>query len=149
MVTPEDREIIQQIEAMEEWLEGSVKHYLESGHICLAVLDQDVVAGFNLISLKKFSIPLLHFSRPLRPHEAFSEQISVNKLYRGKGLGTQIRQKVCQILYHKGIRKLYGATLLSNTASLRLAEKNGFRFIADIQYTKVLLFQWLRIVRVR
>ncbi len=149
MIDKSDAGIIMQVEDMEEWLKGKVASMLENRGLCLVALDGERVAGFNLVSLGEGCIPLIGLRRTLRENEAWSDQITVNKNYRGKGLGSALRYGIFKELKKRGIRKVYGGTQISNLASLNLARKAGFREIADIQYIKILNKRSLRYKRVR
>ena len=144
-----DRERIAQIETMEEWLEGKVCDILRNNGFCLAVIDDTRVAGFNLVSLEDFCLPLIRVQRKLRPFEAWSEQISVGKAYRGRGLATLLRKRMFHELHDRGIRKLYGGTQSSNKANLALCRKVGLQEIADIRYLRILGFERWYVTKVR
>ena len=133
-----DEQCIGQIEAMEEWLQERVAQMLAKGVLCLVALDGVTVAGFNLVSLQEGDLPLVHYKKKLRPTEAWSEQITVNKDYRGKKLASILRARMFQLLKNRGIKKFFGGAQVSNIASLNLARKVGFTEIADIQYRKLL-----------
>lgn len=128
--------IIEQIEGMEEWLQGEVASMLENGRLCIAALDKERVAGFNLVSFDEGYIPLIGLKKKLREKEAWSVQITVNKDYRGKGLGEAIRYRIFKELKKRGIKKLYGGAQISNKASLKLAKKTGSKEITDVEYLK-------------
>ena len=138
---PEDHELIRQIEDMEEWLQGLVAEKLENQSICLAALDKGKVAGFNIVSFGKVYIPLLKLNRDLGEHEAWSEQITVDRLYRRMGLGYDLRRRIFAELKKRKIVKLCGGTLRNNHASLGLARRLGFTEIEDIHYIKLLGFK--------
>jgi RimJ/RimL family protein N-acetyltransferase len=76
--------------------------------------------------------------RDLQPNEAWSEQISVRKEYRKRGLAADIRYVTFRELQSRGIARLYGATLTGNTASLKLARRAGFTEIEEICYRSIL-----------
>jgi GNAT superfamily N-acetyltransferase len=137
IVESKDSDAIRQIENMEEWLLGLFPEYLSHG-LCVAAFDGPLVIGFNLIAFREVFIPLLNMRKRLQPHQAWSSQISVLKAYRSQGLASALRYRVFSELAKRGIRLLYGGALVSNAASLRSAEKVGFRFIADVTYRKVL-----------
>ena len=132
-----DTAVIRQIEGMEEWLQGQLPGRLSQG-MCIAALDGASVAGFNLVAFREIAIPLLNMRKRLRPGQAWSEQISVRKDYRKQGLASALRFRVFSELHRRSFRALYGGALLSNIASLKTAQKVGFRFIADARYLKVL-----------
>ena len=138
IVLPENRDIIQQIEGMEEWLRGRVESMLEQGGICLAAMDNGKVAGFNLVSFGEIYMPLVKKKRRFRASEAWSTQITVRKAYRGKSLGMTLRLRMFDELRGRGIRKFYGGTLPENKANLRLTRKVGFREIFEIEYRSIL-----------
>lgn len=149
VIDKSDIGIIRQIEDMEEWLEGKVVSMLKAGGFCMVALDGKRVAGFNLISLGVGDIPLIGMRRILRDNKVWSVQITVNKNYRRKGVGTALRYRVFEELKKREISKIYGGTQLSNHASLNLARKIGFKEIVDIQYLKVFNIKRLRYKRVR
>jgi RimJ/RimL family protein N-acetyltransferase len=137
IVESSDIDTIRHIEDMEEWLQGRLPGILSHG-LCIAAFDGPVVAGFNIIAFREVVVPLLNMRKRLKPHQAWSVQITVQKAYRKRGLASALRYRVFSELAKRGIRVLYGGTLVSNIASLKLAEKVGFSFIADVQYRKVL-----------
>jgi len=146
-IDPAEDEIIKQIEDMEEWLQGCVKQKLLRHSRCMAALDGNRVAGFNLVSFSAIDIPLVHYRRPLRGHECFSEQITVGLTYRKRGLGSAIRRKVFFELKEMGIKYLYGGTNISNIANLKLSRKVGLREIAIADYRRLLTSERLQIRR--
>lgn len=137
-VKPGEESITAQIEEMEEWLADKVGDMLGKGALCIAVMDGDRLAGFNIASFGDIEMPLVSTSRRMRPDEAWSEQITVSRDYRGRGVATKLRRKMFLELGRMGIRRFYGGTLPSNRANLALSRKVGFQEIADIRYRKVL-----------
>ncbi len=133
-----DEKTISQIENMEEWLSGKIHEKLLSGSICFLALDGDRLAGFNLVSFGSVDMPIIRMTRKFRPNEAWSEQITVSRDYRGRGLATILRRSVFVFLKERGITKFYGGTLLLNTANRKLSKKVGFQEVADIRYRHVL-----------
>ena len=79
LIASDATNIIDQIEAMEEWLAGNVRDRLAGDHICIAAMDGNRVAGFNLIGLAFADIPLLRKKWALADGEAWSEQITVGR----------------------------------------------------------------------
>lgn len=138
IVDGEDSEIINQIEAMEEWLRGKLKAKVEKGRLCLVALDKEQVAGFNLIAFGEVFLPLDRLRKVFEADEAWSEHITVNKGYRRRGLGSDLRYKVFLELRKIGIKKLYGGTFIDNEPNLRLSRKVGFLELNDIHYFKLL-----------
>lgn len=149
LIARSDTDCILQIEAMEEWLEGSLGAKLAKGSLCLAAMDGSVVAGFNLVGFGEVHMPLVNGKRNFRKGSAWSEQITVNNRYRGKGLGSELRYRMFAELKRQGYRKFYGGTLSNNQANLRLTRKVGFKEIADIRYMKLLTMERWRLERVR
>lgn len=149
LIAPSDTDCILQIEAMEEWLEGNLGAKLAKGSLCLAAMDGSVVAGFNLVGFGEVHMPLVNGKRNFRKGSAWSEQITVNNRYRGKGLGSELRYRMFAELKRQGYRKFYGGTLSNNQANLRLTRKVGFKEIADIRYMKLLTMERWRLERVR
>lgn len=133
-----DGAFISQIEKMEEWLDGKVLEMLSRGSLCVLLLDGEKVAGFNLVSVGEVYMPLVRTKRTFRPHEAWSEQITVHQDYRGMGLATILRLEAFRELGSRGVKKFYGGTLPLNIANRKLSKKVGFQEIADIHYRKVL-----------
>ena len=111
---------------------------LRKGSVCLAAMDDGKVAGFNLVSFGDIYMIFVKMRRRFRKGEAWSEQITVNKAYRGKNLGTTLRLRMFDELRGRGIRKFYGGTLPDNKANLSLTRKVGFRELFDIEYRKIL-----------
>ena len=141
LISPVDLELIAQIETIAEWLRGQLAQGLASGQICLVALDGDKVAGFNLIGLEYATLPLVNLRKKLRTGVAWSEHIAVKKEFRKTGLGSQLRFRIFQELKNREIRRLYGGTLRSNTASLSLARSVGFKELGDIHYRKIFKFE--------
>ena len=137
LINAEDTDAIIQIENMEEWLQGKIIERLSHG-ICVVAFSGPQVIGFNLVAFREVYIPLLNLRQRLRPHQAWSEQITVSKAYRKQELASALRYRVFSALQKRGIRTFYGGTLVSNIPSLRLAAKVGFQIIADVRYLKIL-----------
>lgn len=138
IIDSKDSMIIEQIEKMEEWLHGELVTRLEKKGLCLAALDKERVAGFNLIAFKEAFIPLLKHKKVLPQDEAWSEQITVHKDYRRRGLASDLRYRIFFELKKKGIRKLYSGALKSNEIGLRVNRKVGFKEIADVKFIRFL-----------
>ena len=142
--------IIEQIESLEEWIIGVLKKDLKEDGICIIALDGDTVAGFNWISFNEVYIPIIMKTKVFRPHTAWSEQITVNKNYRGKGLGTSLRTHAFIELKNRNIRKFYGGTLNINEANIRLSQKAGFEFYVDVHFLRLFgckMWKYKRIVQ--
>lgn len=149
MLTARDTNAIAQIEGIAEWLRGRLQAAIAAGQPCLAAMDGNRVAGFNLIRMDRATLVLVNLTRRLHPHCAWSEHIAVCKEYRRSGLGAQLRLRIFQELKRRGLRRLYGGTLVTNSASLALARSVGFQEIADVHYRKILSFKKWRYERVR
>jgi ribosomal protein S18 acetylase RimI-like enzyme len=141
ILTTQNVDLIAQIESTAEWLRGQLKNALANGQLCLVALDGDQVAGFNLISFDHATLVLVNLNKKLQRDFAWSEHIAVKKEFRKTGLGSQLRYRIFRELKKRGIRRLYGGTLPSNTASLSLARSVGFKEIADIHYRKFFGFE--------
>jgi GNAT superfamily N-acetyltransferase len=142
-------EMIAQVETIAEWLRGRLTNAIAKGQVCLVALDGDEVAGFNLINFDQATLVLVNLKKKLRRGFAWSEHIAVKKEFRKTGLGSQLRLRIFQELKRRGIRRLYGGTLRSNTASLSLARSVGFKEIGDIHYRKFFSFEKWWYTRVR
>jgi GNAT superfamily N-acetyltransferase len=149
VITANDDAIIRQIEGMEEWLRGRVSAMIASSGICLVALDQGIVAGFNLVSFDEGCLLLVDFSRKLKKNEAWSQQITVKRDYRGRGLATALRYRVIEELQGRGFARLYGGSQISNEAGLGLARKVGFREIADLRYRRFFFNKEVRYRRIK
>jgi len=149
ILSPQDDNEIGQIEGIAEWVSGCLKAAISAGQPCLAAMDGDRVAGFNLIRLDHASLVLVNLTFRLHPGCAWSEHIAVRREYRRSGLGTQLRLRIFEELKRRGIRRLYGGTLVTNTASLSLARSVGFTEIADVHYRKIFSAEKWRYERVR
>jgi GNAT superfamily N-acetyltransferase len=128
---------VDQIEQMEEWLEGELNRKLREGGVCIVALDGAEVAGFNLVACSRVEIPLVRQTRTLRQNEAWSEQITVHRRYRRHGLGTALRCRMFLELRRRGIQRFYGGALLSNKASHALSRKLGFCEVEDLHYRRL------------
>lgn len=140
LLAPEEEPLVQQIEEMEEWLEGQVARRLREGAVCLVALAGQRVAGFNLISFGDVFMPLVEHRHRFPPGTAWSEQISVNRDFRGRGLATAIRLAAFEELRRRGCRRFYGGTLPLNAANLQLCRKVGFRVFVELRHHKLLAF---------
>jgi GNAT superfamily N-acetyltransferase len=140
-INASDTQLISQIEKMEEWLSGEILLKLKKGGVCFVALDGDKVAGFNLINFGEVFIPLIKMKKIFKKDEAWSEQITVNKDYRGRGLATQLRFRVFIELKKKGIKRFYGGTLIDNEPNLKLTRKVGFQQLVDVHFSKLFLFK--------
>lgn len=149
LLTTRDLDLIAQVENTAEWLRGQLEGKIAGGQLCLVALQGDKVAGFNLISLEQASLILVNRKRKLRRGSAWSEHLTVQKEFRRAGLGTQLRYQIFEELKRRGTHRLYGGTLRSNTASLRLTRSIGFKEICDIHYRNVLSFEKWTLKRVR
>jgi GNAT superfamily N-acetyltransferase len=149
ILTPQNVDMITQIENIAEWLQGKLKDAIAAGHPCLVALDGDQVAGFNLINTDHATLVLVNLKKKLRRGRAWSEHIAVKKAYRRTGLGAQLRYRIFQDLKRRGFHRLYGGTLPSNAASLSLARSVGFQVVADVHYSKFFSFEKWRNKRVR
>ena len=148
-IDQDDVECIRQIESMEEWLQGIVASKLACGGMCLVAMDKDVVAGFNKVGFGEIYMPLVRVKRNFRSDSAWSEQITVNHKYRGKGLGSELRYRMFAELKKRGYKRFFGGTLSNNLANLKLSRKVGFKEIADIRYVRILGMERRSVNRVR
>lgn len=142
------RDQLKQIEQYAEWLRGELDGKVASGAVCLAALDGQTVAGFNLVSFGEVYIPPLRRSRVFHDGQAWSEHIAVFPAYRKRGLATEIRRRMIEHLRQRGTRRLYGGTYRWNVPALKLARRLGFRELADGHYRRVLTFKfwsWTRV----
>jgi GNAT superfamily N-acetyltransferase len=138
LITTEDRELIDQIETMEEWLGRRIAPKLRAGGLCLVAMDGENLVGFNLVGFGRLYILSLELHRTFRPQTAWSEQVSVSPGHRGRGVATELRNRMFSELKARGIRRFYGGTMISNVAALKLAGRVGFREIVDIHFRRVL-----------
>jgi GNAT superfamily N-acetyltransferase len=149
ILTVQNVGMIAEVENIAEWLRGQLKEKIAAGQLCLVALDGDKVAGFNLINFEQATLVLVNLQRKLRQGDAWSEHIAVKKEFRRTGLGSQLRYRIFEELRKRGFRKLYGGTLRSNTASLKLTRSVGFTEIGDIHYRKLFSFEKWRYERFR
>ena len=147
LIGSQDHDLITQIEALEDWLQDSIDQRLAAGALCLVALDGRTVAGFNLVSFGRVSVPLIDSCWTFGPHCAWSEQITVNPDYRGRGIATELRHRIIVELKSRDVRRFYGGALAFNTASLNLTRKVGFREIVEVRFRKLLGHSSRRYVR--
>jgi len=126
------------VEQQTEWLRGNLSHRLAQGGLCIGALDGENLAGFNLVNLETLRIPLINLERPLRKGRAWSEQITILPQYRHKGLAVALRNVVARELHDRGIEFFYGAAVVPNPASVRLARSAGFDPVGTVTYIRFL-----------
>lgn len=127
-----------QLIEIEEWLFDKLDMILDNQGICLAAMDGETIAGFNLVSFNEIYIPLVELKRTFRKKQAWSEQISVRKEYRKKGLGSILRYKMFNELKARGNKSLYGSTMTDNVSNIELSKKVGFEIFAKISFRRLL-----------
>lgn len=137
VLTPDQDALIQQVEQSAEWLQGRVGDRLAVGDLCVAAVHGQTLAGFNLVTFGDAYIPLLKMTRRFPAGTAWSDHIAVSPAFRRGGIARTLRLRMFAELSARGVRKLYGGALRSNTASLRLAQSLGFRNLADVTYCKL------------
>ena len=135
-ITPGDRDLIRQIEVMEEWMQDKIAPKLQAGGLCLSAIGSGKLAGFNLVGFGCQHIPAVERTHTFPSHCAWSEQISVSLEFRGQGVASELRYRVFAELRRRGITRLYGGTMTDNLVALKLARRVGFREILDIRFRK-------------
>jgi hypothetical protein len=143
-----DEKAIIEIEKIAEWMKGCLEKMLKEGAYCLAIMEDEKVIAFNLINFNNVWIPLVNYYKKFNPISAWSEHIWVVKKYRKSGMATYLRKRIFCEMAKKGIRWLYGGSLLDNKASLRVAEKLDFKCIIDIDYLKIFGCKKWRFIRI-
>ncbi len=123
---------------MEEWLRGELKNSLITNGICMAIIKKNKVAGFNWVTLGEGSIPLLKLRVITKQDEAWSEQITIHKDFRRKGLANQLRTKFYNELKNMGVKALYGHRQGWNIASKMSAQKYTYTELVKADYIKIL-----------
>jgi GNAT superfamily N-acetyltransferase len=149
ILTAQDASLIAQVENIAEWLRRQLQGKIAAGQLCLVALDGEQVAGFNLINFEQATLVLVNLQKKLRHGFAWSEHVAVKKEFRRTGLASQLRYRIFEELKRRGIRRLYGGTLRSNTASLRLTRSVGFKEIGDIYYRKFFSIENWQYKRIR
>jgi GNAT superfamily N-acetyltransferase len=149
ILTAQDASLIAQVENIAEWLRRQLQGKIAAGQLCLVALDGEQVAGFNLIDFEQANLVLVNLQKKLRQGFAWSEHVAVKKEFRRTGLASQLRYRIFAELKRRGIRRLYGGTLRSNTASLRLTRSVGFKEIGDIYYRKFFSIENWQYKRIR
>jgi L-amino acid N-acyltransferase YncA len=132
-----DLNYIKEIENIAEWLLGCLKRMLENGAYCITLMENEKIIAFNLINFNNIYMPLINYHKNFNTYSAWSEHIWVIKKYRKSGIATKLRKKIFWELSQRNIKWLYGGSLLSNKASLRLASKLGFKSIININYVRL------------
>ncbi len=148
-IEPNELNLILQIEEMSEWLQGKLRGKLIHGDICIGAMDKEKVAGYNLLTFGNVMIPLLKYIKSFKSKVAWSEHIAIAKEYRRQGIAGLLRNKVFIILQNLGYTRLFGGTLITNSASLKLAQKLGFKMLVDITYYRILLIRKWKFKRIR
>lgn len=133
-----DDKILNQILEMEEWLFNKMEFIMQHGLLCVVALDGEKVAGFNIVSFNEVNIPLIELNRKFREHQAWSEQITVSKDYRKKGLGSILRYKMFNELKERGYKSLYGGTMWDNWSNIELSKKVGLEIFLKVSFKRLL-----------
>jgi GNAT superfamily N-acetyltransferase len=126
-----------QLAEIEEWLADRIDYIFDHFGICLVALDGDKVAGFNLVSADEVFIPLIEMHRKFKSDQAWSEQITVRKEYRSKGLGSILRYKMFDELKARGFKALYGGTMWDNWSNIELSKKVGFVIFLKVKFKRI------------
>ena len=126
-----------QILEIEEWLIDRADFIFDHNGICLVALDSDKVAGFNLVSTDEVYMPLIEIQRKFKNDQAWSEQITVRKEYRSKGLGSILRYKMFDELKLRGFSSLYGGTMWDNWSNIELSKKVGFIIFLKVKFKRI------------
>jgi GNAT superfamily N-acetyltransferase len=132
---------------MEEWLQGEIRNRLSTNGICMVVVRENKVAGFNLATVGEGIIPLLRLRVTTAPDEAWSEQITIAREHRQKGLGSQLRKRFYSELAVRGIKALYGHRQIWNIASEKSARKYTSHTLVRAKYIRVLNYKRLKYFR--
>ncbi len=144
LVTPEDADLIHQIETLEEWLAGRLRAMLETDALCMAALQHGRVAAFYLASFGEGIVSKLHLVLQLGENEAFGEQITVHRDFRRQGLATRLRYFFFSHLKQMGVTSLYGHRALDNVASERSARIYRSQDLARMTYVRLLICKTLK-----
>jgi len=135
---PKDTQLIEKVEELAEWLQGTVADRIARGDLCVAALSEGELAGFYFVGFGEVLIPLLQARRGFRPGRGWVEHVAVLKQYRRRGISTQLRYRTFEELRKRGCRRLYSGVLPHNLVSLRSALQAGFQPLAEVHFTKVL-----------
>lgn len=146
-VSYDDSATINEIEIMEEWLKGKLRHKIVSGSHCYVCRYDEQLAGFMLISFGLVYVPLIFLYRYFRKTHAWSEQITVKREYRSLGVSTYLRKFVFNILSDFGTTRLYAGTLLSNKKPIRISGAITYHLIADIHMERRLTYYTYQLKR--
>ncbi|WP_088186283.1 GNAT family N-acetyltransferase [Desulfosporosinus sp. FKA] len=105
-----------------------------------AAVDQNRVIGWG-------SISPFHPRAAYRPTGEFSIYIAPE--YQGKSVGDMLLKHLCDCAESLDYHSLIGLITGSNTASLRLAEKNGFCQVGHYREVGIKFGQWLDVIAVQ
>ena len=144
LLDPKNTDFIHQIEEMAEYLKGKLETKLSANGICMAVIKQNKVVGFNLASIGEVYLPFLKARVIIDSDEAWSDQIAIHKDQRRKGLGSALRDRFYADLRKKGFKTLYGHREKFNIASKMSAKKYTSRLLVKAEYMKIISFEILR-----
>lgn len=144
LLDPKDADFIYQTEEMAEYLKGKLEAKLSANGICMVVIKQNKVIGFNLASIGEVYLPFLKARVITNKDEAWSDQITIHKDHRKKGLGSALRNRFYAELREKGFKTLYGHREKFNIASERSAKKYTSRLLVKAEYLKIITFEILR-----
>jgi len=147
IITADDGDVIGQIEAMEEWLEGAVTPRLRAGDLCIAALEDGRLAGFQLVTFGRYigAIDLMHTARP---GSAWVYFVSVRHDLRRQGIAAALLRRLVPALRQRGVRRLYSGAMTFNRASLLNQQKAGYRELVDVHYRRILWISWRKYCRI-
>jgi hypothetical protein len=147
LINENEDNIIKQIEKISEWLKGKIHGMLGKGSICMVILKDDVVLGFNIASIGECYLPLIKLKVLIKSDEAWSDQISIVKEYRRKGLASKLRNNFYVELKNHGIKSLYGHRLELNIASKMSARRYTSKILGKAEYQKLFLHEKMRFIK--
>ena len=141
-VSLDNQDILEQMEKLSGWPQDLVATRLADSGECLVAVDNNGLAGFNLVGYGNIYIHYLDRHLTLSDSEAWSYQIFVSPPYRRSGVATDLRHIMFRHLASKGYTKLLGGYLSSNVKAGMLAESLGF--VEREKVTLVKMLNWKR-----
>jgi len=114
------------------------------GHICIVSDMHGDIVHLKWIAFNEAYAGELERKLRIDPDSAYIYDTYTVPEYRGLGIAPKVMEKAFSYLYERGIRKVYVCIRHNNFPSLRAAQKEGFRKIGSITYTRIFMLRLYR-----
>lgn len=109
----------------------------EMGHTCIVAEVHDDIVHFKWVAFKESYVGELERKIRISPDSAYVYSGYTVPEYRGLGISPKVMEKTLQHLSEMGIKKVYACVRHNNFPMLRVKQKETFRKIGTITYTRI------------